>query len=124
MHCLQTRRILWGPLAIIAHGDDMQPLIEASRSQLAELCREHPVRQLEVFGSVARADFDPASSDLDFLVEFEPIAPAAYAHAFFSLKQALEALFQRRVDLVTSASIKNPYFRASLAASSQRVYAA
>lgn len=101
----------------------MQPVIESRRTQLAHLCREHHVRRLDVFGSAVR-DFNPGSSDLDFLVEFEPIAPVAYAQAYFSFKEALEALFERPVDLVTSASLDNPYFRASLAASSQRVYAA
>jgi hypothetical protein len=62
----------------------MQPLIEASRAQLAQLCREHHVRRLEVFGSAARADFDPASSDLDFLVEFEPMAPGSLSPRPFS----------------------------------------
>ena len=102
----------------------MQPLIASRSAQLADLCREHHVRRLDVFGSVVRADFDPESSDLDFLVEFEPIAPVAYAQAYFSLKEALEALFEREVDLVTYASLRNPYFQASLAASSERVYAA
>ena len=102
----------------------MQSLIETSREHLVQLCREHHVRRLEVFGSAARADFDLASSDLDFLVEFEPIAPVAYAEAYFSLKAALEVLFMRSVDLITPASLSNPYFRASLAASSERVYAA
>ena len=102
----------------------MQSLIETSREQLVQLCREHHVRRLEVFGSAARADFDLASSDLDFLVEFEPIAPVAYAEAYFSLKAALDVLFMRSVDLFTPASLSNPYFRASLAASSERVYAA
>ena len=102
----------------------MQPTIESRRTQLALLCREHHVRRLEVFGSATRAYFDPKLSDLDFLVEFEPMEPVAYAEAYFSLKEALEALFKRPVDLITSASLNNPYFRASLAASSERVYAA
>jgi hypothetical protein len=102
----------------------MQPLIEASRAQLAQLCREHHVRRLEVFGSAAREDFDPVSSDIDFLVEFEQIAPVAFAQAYFSLKESLEALFKRPVDLITPAALDNPYFRASLAATSKRVYAA
>lgn len=75
----------------------MQTLIQESSAQLAHLCREHHVRRLEVFGSAARADFDPASSDLDFLVEFEPLAPIDYAQAYFSLKEALEALFGGRL---------------------------
>ena len=102
----------------------MQSLIEERRAELAQLCRKHHVRRLEAFGSALREDFDPASSDLDFLVEFEPITPVAYAQAYFSLKEALEALFSRPVDLVTAASVNNPYFRASLAASSESVYAA
>jgi predicted nucleotidyltransferase len=102
----------------------MQSLIQERSVQLTRLCREHHVRRLEVFGSAARSDFDPASSDLDFLVEFEPISPVVYAQAYFSLKEALEALFKRSVDLITPASLNNPYFRASLAASSVRVYAA
>lgn len=102
----------------------MQPLIDDNRAQLEQLCRKYHVLRLEVFGSVTRTDFDAAESDLDFLVELEPIAPVEYAQAYFSLKEALEALFHRPVDLVTSTSVDNPYFRASLAASRQRVYAA
>jgi uncharacterized protein len=102
----------------------MQALIENTSADLAALCRRLHVRRLDVFGSAAREDFDPASSDLDFIVEFEPIAPVEYADAYFSLKAGLETLFGRSVDLVTAASIANPYFRASVAASRQRVYAA
>src|SRR5712664_644817 len=71
--------------------------------------------------SAARGDFDPASSDLDFLVEFEPISPAAYADAYFSFKEGLEALFNRQVDLITTSSIVNPYFRAGLSASRESI---
>jgi len=81
------------------------------------------VRRLEVFGSALRDDFDPASSDLDFLVEFEPLEPGAYARAFFSLKEALEAMFGRPVDLITAPSVVNPYFRERLATSREAVYA-
>jgi predicted nucleotidyltransferase len=102
----------------------MQPLIESRRSEVVELCRRHRVRRLDLFGSSVRADFDPETSDLDFLVELEPVTPAAYADAYFSLKEALEALFQRRVDLVTSSSLVNPYFRESVAAARENVYAA
>lgn len=101
----------------------MQPLIETKRAELADLCHRFHVRTLDVFGSAVREDFEPASSDLDFLVEFEPISPAQYADAYFALKEELETLFGRPVDLVTSASVANPYFRASLAASRQSVYA-
>lgn len=101
----------------------MQALIEAKRAELAGLCHRHHVRTLDVFGSAVREDFGP-SSDLDFLVEFDTIPPAQYANAYFDLKEALETLFGRPVDLVTSASVANPYFSSSVAASRQNVYAA
>ncbi|HLI19965.1 MAG TPA: DNA polymerase III subunit beta, partial [Stellaceae bacterium] len=62
----------------------MLPLIEARKAEIAALCRRHRVRRLDVFGSAVRAaDFDPAESDIDFLVEFEPLAPPAYADSYF-----------------------------------------
>jgi len=77
---------------------------------LAALCRRHRVRRLDLFGSAAAGAFHPARSDLDFLVEFEPLEPVAYADAFFGLREDLQALFGREVDLVTLPSLKNPYF--------------
>ena len=51
----------------------MHPEIEQKRPAISRICRQHHVRRLEVFGSAARGiDFDPASSDADFLVEFSP----------------------------------------------------
>ena len=53
----------------------MIELIENRAKELAELCRTHHVRTLEVFGSAANGKFDPATSDLDFLVEFAELKP-------------------------------------------------
>ncbi|HZZ63539.1 MAG TPA: nucleotidyltransferase domain-containing protein [Roseiarcus sp.] len=51
----------------------MLPLIAERRSEIADICRRFGVRRLAVFGSAARGrDFDPARSDLDFLVESIP----------------------------------------------------
>lgn len=102
----------------------MHAIIERQSAEVAEMCRKLHVRTLDVFGSAARDDFNPLSSDLDFIVEFDPVAPVEYADAYFSLKEGLEALFARPVDLVTVASLANPYFRESLSASRQKVYAA
>jgi predicted nucleotidyltransferase len=81
------------------------------------------VRQLDLFGSAVRDDFDPESSDLDFLVEFDPLPPGRYADAYFALKEGLEALFGRSVDLVTPSSLANPYFRDRIAAERRTLYA-
>ena len=69
------------------------------------------MRRLDLFGSAATGRFDPARSDLDFLVEFEETPPGGYARAYFGLLEQLEALFQRKVDLLTLPSLKNPYLR-------------
>ena len=101
----------------------MQSVIERHREELAVLCRSVDARRLDAFGSAVRADFDPTTSDLDFIVEFEPLAPIRYAEAFFTLKQSLESLFGRTVDLVTEGSIDNPYLRSRIDAERQTLYA-
>lgn len=101
----------------------MNQIIESKSEALALLCRRHGVRRLELFGSATTDEFDPARSDLDFLVEFDALPPAKLADAYFGLKEGLEALFARPVDLVTESSLSNPYFRARVMAERQAVYA-
>ena len=101
----------------------MNALLDLHHPAVSALCRRTHVLRLDAFGSVVRGDFDAVTSDLDFLVEFEPLAPADYANAYFSLKEGLEALFARPVDLVTGDSVVNPYFKASVEGSRQPVYA-
>jgi predicted nucleotidyltransferase len=80
------------------------------RAEIDALCRRFHVKRLDVFGSAARGEDFNNASDVDFLVEFEPLAPAAYADAYFSLRDELIALFRRRIDLLTKTSLRNPYF--------------
>jgi hypothetical protein len=65
---------------------------------------------LALFGSAATEHFDPASSDLDLVVEFSSLSPAEHAANYFGLQEDLERLFGRPVDLVELAPIRNPYF--------------
>jgi predicted nucleotidyltransferase len=97
--------------------------IEDRRVELEDLCRRHHVRRLELFGSAAQGDYRPATSDLDFLVEFEPRPVGGYADAYFGLLESLEALFGQPVDLVVGSAIKNPYFRASVEKTKALLYA-
>jgi predicted nucleotidyltransferase len=102
----------------------MQPIVETHRSELARLCRQFHVRWLEAFGSATRDDFDPSQSDLDLLVEFEPDTTLKALHQYFGLKEALEALLGRPVDLVMDSAVKNPYIRKGIEDSREPVYAA
>ncbi|HET8748580.1 MAG TPA: nucleotidyltransferase domain-containing protein [Ramlibacter sp.] len=102
----------------------MHHLIEENRMEIARLCRRHHVRRLEVFGSGARGvDFDPQRSDADFLVEFEPGSEPDLG-TFFGLKDDLEALLRRRVDLVQAGAVRNPYVLASINRARELVYGA
>lgn len=105
-------------------SEPMIPALVAHKTELIELCRKHHVRRLDVFGSAAGAGFDPVSSDFDFLVEFDELPSGGYATAFFGLKDDLEQMLGRRVDLVIPSAIRNPYFRQSVEANRALLYAA
>ena len=94
--------------------------IQQSQSALREICRRRHVRRLELFGSAARGDFS-SDSDLDFLVEFENTPDLKN---YFGLKEDLQALFDRPVDLVMPQAVRNPYIRAAIARDRQLLYAA
>ena len=101
----------------------MDIIIDKYREQVALLCQRTGALQLDAFGSAVRDDFDAETSDLDFLVDFDPLPPAQYADAYFTLKEGLEALFDRSVDLVTLSSLVNPYFWDRIAAERRTIYA-
>jgi uncharacterized protein len=100
----------------------MHPIVEAKRGEVAELCRKRGVLRLEIFGSAARADFNPERSDLDFLVAFDDTVDQSPLGSWFGLKEDLESLFARQVDLVSFGSVVNPYVRASIQKDRQLVY--
>ena len=75
------------------------------------------------FGSVLRSDFDPQRSDVDVLVEFEPQVASSFAN-FLDLKEALEGLLRRPVDLVELHTIRNRRLRHYIEQSKSPVYAA
>lgn len=102
----------------------MHPILEEKREQLERLCARYGVQRLEVFGSVTTRRFDPASSDLDFLVDMEVAPRATLADRYFGLLEDLEALFGRPVDLVMTGAIRNPYFLEAIEHSRTLLYAA
>ena len=90
-------------------------LLQAKLQPLLELCERYGVEKLELFGSAARGEFDPAHSDLDFIVQMKGRREPGYAARFCDFADALEALYGRPVDLLTELMIKNPYFKAAIA---------
>lgn len=102
----------------------MIPELSEHRKEIEALCIRLSVQRLELFGSAAIAEELPAESDLDFLVEFGPLPPGTYADTYFGLRESLEQLFGRPVDLVVASAIKNPFFRESIAQTKALLYAA
>ena len=103
----------------------MHGAIERHRDAIAGICRRHAVRRLEVFGSAARGtDFDPAGSDVDFLVEFAPGGGPPSPRRFFGLAEELRRLLGRPVDLVEPGAVRNPYMRASIERARELIYGA
>ena len=94
----------------------------AKRTELDALCRRCHVYRLDLFGSAATGKFDRYRSDLDFLVEFDPLTPADYARAYFELMEGLGVLYGRPIDLVTQPALTNPYFRARVESERQNLY--
>ncbi len=102
----------------------MYDRIAEIRPQLADLCRRHHVRRLAIFGSAIRPDFDPARSDIDLLVDFQPMPIESYFDNKAALLRALSRLFGRNVDLLARSSIRNPYLLREVEATDEQLYAA
>jgi len=102
----------------------METPIAQHGQSIAELCRRYHVRRLELFGSAVGNNFDPQSSDVDFLVEFEPLAEGQYADAYFGLRESLQLLLSRPVDLVMTRAIHNRYFLEAIEPTRTLLYAA
>jgi len=98
--------------------------IEQRKSEIQALCRRFGVRRLDLFGSAASGGDGLQTHDLDFLVDFGDLSPKEYAEAYFALREALEQLFSRPVDLVTAPSVRNPFFKQRLEQTRSLLYAA
>jgi len=105
------------------HSNDviMQEIIENKLHKLNELCRQHHVKELFVFGSASAGEFT-STSDIDLLVSFYHMDFGDYADNYFKFAENLESTFKRPVDLVTDKSLSNPYFIRSLEKTKTKIY--
>ncbi len=89
--------------------------------EIRRLCSHHKVKELYAFGSVLSDQFNQ-DSDIDLLVNFEPIDVSLYADNYFDFKFSLQNVLNRSVDLLEEKAIKNPYFRQSINRQRQLIY--
>ena len=99
-------------------------LIEKNKTHLEELCKKYHVQKLELFGSAVTYNFDPANSDLDFLVEFQSLKQGELFAFYFDFLNDLRSLFGLKIDLITLESVNNPHLQKSIAPQRKTLYAA
>lgn len=85
-------------------------IIERNIDSLIELCKNHKVGELYIFGSILTDKFSD-KSDIDFLVQFGKIDLLDYFDNYMDFKEKLEILLGRPVDLLENQAIRNPFFR-------------
>ena len=100
---------------IMLSVDHLEPAI-------SDLCRRLKVKRLDIFGSATTGSFRP-DSDVDVLVEFERDVRDLFDR-YFELKEGLEQILGRAVDVVVERAIKNPFFKASIEHTRKNIYAA
>jgi predicted nucleotidyltransferase len=96
-------------------------LIEQHKTTIEQLCIKHKVKSLYVFGSLLTGTLT-STSDIDLLVEFDDMDPERYADNYYDLKFTLEELLQKRIDLLETKAIKNPYFKQAIDRRKQLIY--
>jgi len=93
-----------------------------SSTGFISLCIKHNVKYLYAFGSSVTAQFDYDSSDIDLIVEIDDNDPIERGEKLLSLWDTFETFFNRKVDLLTESSIKNPFLRKNIDSTKVLIY--
>ena len=96
-------------------------LVELHIDKIKALCAKHKVNKLFVFGSVLKDTFSN-ESDIDLVVDFEKLDLSEYADNYFDLKDQLESIFKRPVDLLEEKGIRNPFLRKQIDQEKRLIY--
>ena len=101
---------------------DLMTIIKEKQNDFLDLCRAHSVAKMYAFGSSITDHFDPRQSDIDLVVKVDVEDPADRGEVLLSLWDKLEALFGRKVDLLTEDSIRNPYLKSNIYRTKKLIY--
>ena len=96
-------------------------LIETNIQRITDLCRRHQVNKLFVFGSILTDRFND-DSDIDLVVAFNKIDLSEYVNNYFDLKDSLQTVLGRDVDLLEDKAINNPVLRRNIDRTKQLIY--
>ena len=95
--------------------------IEEYKFQVTQVCKSLPIKRLGLFGSALTENYT-SKSDIDILVVFEEDNDIDYFDKYFELKENLENIFNKKVDLVIDKKFKNPYFQKAVDSSRRIIY--
>lgn len=93
---------------------NLKESINAKMAEFLALCKTHNVKSLYAFGSSINGDFKEDSSDIDLLIEMKNTDPIEKGESLLLIWDQFELFFQRKVDLLTNSSIKNPVLRKNI----------
>ncbi len=96
-------------------------LLDKHIVDINKLCSDLNVKRLYAFGSILTNKFG-AESDIDLVVDFNPIDISIYAENYYNLKFSLQSILNRPIDLLEDNAIKNPYFRQNLNETRKLIY--
>lgn len=94
---------------------------EKNIERIKQLCKENKVKNFSVIGSVLTDNFS-SDSDIDFVVDFDENDPIKYTDLYFQLKDKLEKILKRQIDLIEDRGIKNSFFRKEIDESKVVIY--
>ena len=95
--------------------------IESHTTDITKLCKTHNVKSLYAFGSVLTDKFN-TESDIDLIVEFQPLDVLDYVDNYYDLKFSLETILKREIDLLEEKAIKNPFLLKSIDSTKKLLY--
>jgi len=96
-------------------------IVEQNITSVFDLCKQHKVKNMYLFGSVLTNHFS-SKSDIDLLVNFGDVNLYHYFDNYMDWKDGLEQLFNRPVDLVEEKTVKNPVLRRSIERNKKLIY--
>lgn len=95
--------------------------LEIPLDSIQALCEKHHVEKLYLFGSAAKGTMTEGS-DVDLLVKFKEMKTTEYFENFLVLKNELQGVFGRKIDLVELQTLKNPGLIDSINQSKELIY--
>jgi uncharacterized protein len=100
----------------------MSPRVAIDKQKIEAFCRKWKITEFSLFGSVLTDEFRP-DSDVDVLVVFAEDAGWSLFD-LMDMREELQPIFGREVDLVEKRALRNPYRKRHILAHHEVLYAA